>query len=308
MIMALTCINVGSGGSVLVQDIPDTMSHDIPDGMSQVIGDSPVVSVPAMSKARLVITAVVRREATRRRGRRPLRGVPLLGLRAHGPLPRPRARPRSNRGPDARTTSPGATAPETVELILRAAQAARPRPASTPARHHRLAPGTTTTTSTVSRATINRILTRAGAVTPEPKKRPKSSYIRFEAAMPNETWQSDFTHYRLTRPDGRPGADVEIITWLDDCTRYALHVTAHRRVTAPIVLDHLPRNRSPARHPRLHPDRQRHGLHRPPGRPDATAAATPSSNELRDLARRSRRTPDPTTPPPAARSNASSRP
>ena len=59
--------------------------------------------------------------------------------------------------------------------------------------------------------------------------------------MPNETWQSDFTHYRLTRPDGRPGADVEIITWLDDCTRYALHVTAHPRVTAPIVLAHLPR-------------------------------------------------------------------
>ena len=53
--------------------------------------------------------------------------------------------------------------------------------------------------------------------------------------MPNETWQSDFTHYRLTRPDGRPGADVEIISWLDDCTRYALHVTAHARITTPIV-------------------------------------------------------------------------
>ena len=40
--------------------------------------------------------------------------------------------------------------------------------------------------------------------------------------MPNETWQSDFTHYRLTRPDGTPGADTEIITWLDDHSRYAL--------------------------------------------------------------------------------------
>ena len=28
---------------------------------------------------------------------------------------------------------------------------------------------------------------------------------------------------------------MEIITWLDDCTRYALHVTAHPRVTGPIV-------------------------------------------------------------------------
>ncbi|WP_375003455.1 integrase core domain-containing protein [Aeromicrobium sp. CTD01-1L150] len=28
---------------------------------------------------------------------------------------------------------------------------------------------------------------------------------------------------------------MEIITWLDDCTRYALHVTAHSRITGPIV-------------------------------------------------------------------------
>lgn len=90
------------------------------------------------------------------------------------------------------------------------------------ARHHQV---------TISRATIARILTRHGLITPEPNKRPKSSYIRFEAAMPNETWQSDFTHYRLAT-----GLDVEIISWLDDCTRYALHVTAHRRITGPIVL------------------------------------------------------------------------
>jgi transposase InsO family protein len=90
---------------------------------------------------------------------------------------------------------------------------------------------------TVSRATISRYLTKAGLVVPEPKKRPKSSYIRFQAEMPNETWQSDFTHYRLTRPDGRPGADCEILTWLDDCSRYALSVSVHHRVTGPIVLD-----------------------------------------------------------------------
>ena len=88
----------------------------------------------------------------------------------------------------------------------------------------------------VSVSTVARTLTREGLVVPEPKKRPKSSYLRFEAAMPNECWQSDFTHYRLTSSDGSAGAEVEIISWLDDCTRYALHVTAHRRVTAPIVL------------------------------------------------------------------------
>jgi hypothetical protein len=88
----------------------------------------------------------------------------------------------------------------------------------------------------VSRATIGRHLAKAGLVTPEPKKRPKNSYRRFEAAMPNETWQTDFTHYRLTEPDGSPGADVEILPWLDDCTRHAVRITAHHRVTGPIVL------------------------------------------------------------------------
>ncbi len=62
----------------------------------------------------------------------------------------------------------------------------------------------------LSRATINRILTRHGVVTPEPEKRPKSSYLRFQAAMPNECWASDFTHYRLAEPDGQPRSGMEI--------------------------------------------------------------------------------------------------
>ncbi|MEU4602449.1 hypothetical protein AB0F43_05840 [Kribbella sp. NPDC023972] len=85
----------------------------------------------------------------------------------------------------------------------------------------------------LSRATIHRVLARAGAVVPDPAKRPRSSYLRFAAEQPNECWQSDFTHYRLTRPDGSPGVDVEIITWLDDHSRYALSVTAHPRMTGP---------------------------------------------------------------------------
>lgn len=84
----------------------------------------------------------------------------------------------------------------------------------------------------VSRATVHRVLSRRGLVTADPTKRPKVSYRRFEAAMPNECWQSDFTHYRLA-----DGTDCEIITWLDDCSRYALHITAHRRITTPLVVD-----------------------------------------------------------------------
>src|SRR5690606_1269359 len=45
----------------------------------------------------------------------------------------------------------------------------------------------------------------------------------------------DFTHYRLTNPNTTPGPDVEIITWLDDCTRYALHISAHQAISTPIV-------------------------------------------------------------------------
>jgi transposase InsO family protein len=88
---------------------------------------------------------------------------------------------------------------------------------------------------TLSRASIARHLIRQALVTPDPAKRPKSSYIRFQAEQPNECWQADFTHYRLTRPDQRPGADVEILCWIDDHSRYALSVTAHTRVSGPIV-------------------------------------------------------------------------
>jgi hypothetical protein len=38
---------------------------------------------------------------------------------------------------------------------------------------------------TISRATVARHLNRTGLVIPEPTKRPKSSFIRFEASMPN---------------------------------------------------------------------------------------------------------------------------
>ena len=82
-----------------------------------------------------------------------------------------------------------------------------------------------------SNATIHRILTRAGLVAPEPRKRPRSSYVRFEAAQPNETWQSDFTHWRLT-----DGTDIEILNWLDDHSRFLLSCTAHAPVTGDDVV------------------------------------------------------------------------
>ena len=83
----------------------------------------------------------------------------------------------------------------------------------------------------VSAATISRYLTRAGLVTPEPGKRPKSSCIRFAAEQPNECWQSDFIHWHLAS-----GTEVEIVSWLDDHSRLALSITAHPVITGPAVL------------------------------------------------------------------------
>src|SRR6266487_2308201 len=42
-------------------------------------------------------------------------------------------------------------------------------------------------------STMWRVLRRRGFVTPQPHKRPRSSWIRFEAQLPNECWQSDVT-------------------------------------------------------------------------------------------------------------------
>ena len=82
-----------------------------------------------------------------------------------------------------------------------------------------------------STSTIRRILHAAGLVVPEPRKRPRSSWIRFEASAPNELWQSDFTHWRLA-----DGTEVEIIDWLDDHSRYLLGLTACSRVSGDDVV------------------------------------------------------------------------
>jgi len=57
-------------------------------------------------------------------------------------------------------------------------------------------------------ATVWRILKRNGLITPQPHKRPKSSFIRFEAKLPNETWQVDATPVAARR--WQSGRDLEL--------------------------------------------------------------------------------------------------
>ena len=182
-----------------------------------------------MSKARLIITAVTVQGLSQAEAARTYRvskgwvSKLLARWRREGDAafqPHSR-RPRS---------SPNALAADTVEqvlelrhrLITKGLDAGAHTIAWHLQHHHHI---------TVSASTIWRTLKRAGLVEPQPKKRPKSSYLRFEADLPNECWQSDFSHYRLA-----DGTNTEILTFLDDCTRYAVSVTAHRAVTAPIVV------------------------------------------------------------------------
>jgi hypothetical protein len=76
-----------------------------------------------------------------------------------------------------------------------------------------------------SPATICRILARRRFFTSGPRKRPQSSFVRFEADRPNDCWQGDVTHWTL--PDG---SGVETLNFMDDHSRLVL-VADVRRVT-----------------------------------------------------------------------------
>jgi len=182
-----------------------------------------------MSKARLVITAVT---IEKRPVSEVARSYGVARSWIYALLARYRAEGEAAFEPRSRRpkTSPSAISPDVVELItgLRKELAAQgldtgPHTIAWHLEHHHQVQ--------VSAATVSRYLTRAGLVSPDPAKRPRSSYLRFQADLPNECWQSDFTHCRLA-----DGTDTEVLTWLDDHSRYALSVTAHRRVTGPIVL------------------------------------------------------------------------
>ncbi|MGZ4619680.1 MAG: integrase core domain-containing protein [Frankiaceae bacterium] len=65
-----------------------------------------------------------------------------------------------------------------------------------------------------ARATINRVLGRAGLLVRNPRKRPKSSWRRFAYARPRDCFQIDGTQHTLA--DGSVVVAIDII---DDCSR-----------------------------------------------------------------------------------------
>jgi transposase InsO family protein len=86
-------------------------------------------------------------------------------------------------------------------------------------------------TAPCSVASVWRILKRRGFIVPEPHKRPKSSYVRFEATLPNECWQMDVTH--VTIGNGRV---IEVLNIVDDHSRLCVASRAFPVVTAADVV------------------------------------------------------------------------
>lgn len=77
-----------------------------------------------------------------------------------------------------------------------------------------------------SPASIWRLLSDAGFITPQPGKRPKSSYKSFVFDRPNECWQIDDTEYQLA-----DGTTVWIVQILDDHSRVCVGSRAVSSVT-----------------------------------------------------------------------------
>jgi hypothetical protein len=105
-------------------------------------------------------------------------------------------------------------------------------------------------------SSIWRILRRRGFIVPEPDKRPKSCYTRFEARLPNECWQVDITYVAL-----RNGHVVEALNLIDDHSRLCAPVASSRSPPQPTS---SPRSTTPPPTwaSSRSPQRQRRDLHR----------------------------------------------
>lgn len=185
-----------------------------------------------MSKAQLVITAVVLEgrsksevardyEVSRYWVHQLVKRYEAEGAAAFHPRSR---RPRTNSR---------AIGPELEERIIRLRKTLQRQGydagAATIAEHLRRDPAVTTVPAV---ATIWRVLSRRGFITPQPQKRPRSSWKRFEADLPNQCWQADVTHWRLPG-----GTSVEILNLIDDHSRLALASIVRPTITGPDVVD-----------------------------------------------------------------------
>jgi transposase InsO family protein len=200
-----------------------------------------------MSKARLIITAVVVEGRTKSQV---ARDYDVSRQWVHELVKRYAAQGEAAYQPHSRRphASPHAVPAEVEEQIVRLrkelsrqgldagadtirSHLARRTPRSVPADRTEAPPGPPDFSGVPAVSTIWRILTRRGFVTPQPHKRPRSSWHRFAAEQPNERWQADTTHWQLA-----DGTEVEILNIIDDHSRLALATVPRHTVTGPDVL------------------------------------------------------------------------
>ena len=80
----------------------------------------------------------------------------------------------------------------------------------------------------VTRSSVYRTLVRNGLVEPKPRRRRRKDYRRWERGTPMELWQLDVTASAFLTS----GAEVKIVTGIDDHSRFCVLATAARWATA----------------------------------------------------------------------------
>src|SRR5262249_22515181 len=81
---------------------------------------------------------------------------------------------------------------------------------------------------TVTRSTVYRVLVRNQLIEPRSRRRRRQDYMRWERPVPMQLWQLDVTAGAFLAD----GAEVKIVTGLDDHSRYCVIAAAVRRATA----------------------------------------------------------------------------
>ena len=81
---------------------------------------------------------------------------------------------------------------------------------------------------TVTRSTVYRVLVRNQLIEPRSRRRRRQDYIRWERPAPMQLWQLDVTASAFLAD----GAEVKIVTGIDDHSRYCVIAQAVRRATA----------------------------------------------------------------------------
>lgn len=75
--------------------------------------------------------------------------------------------------------------------------------------------------------TINKILSKHGLTNPNPHRKKRIKYVRFQRKNPNSLWQIDHSDHKIK--------DKWLISVVDDCSRYSLLLAPVNKVTTSIV-------------------------------------------------------------------------